>query len=846
MDIDYNFEIKNRYFENSIKYKIPHAKALDLRLNINKGYGRLANKTENYMDNLNNINLQVFNIENINDDNFTTFNNFLDDVINLYNEKTSNIIYPYDNKVGGGMGGHAGAIEMIIFSYKTGDQSKYEPYLGKKFTQTKYIKNESNTEDKINIDIELFIYFFFLKINLLEIINLNIFSNLKNLIDILTISYLPYIKEKKQYDILINKNKNDENYFTLGNIKKTNPSHNILDYKLGCYTINISEKKINTLVSKRTMTSQELPTTMTSTSQSQALQSSLSMSSQSSEQKNKYLSDMKNLEEQLNRLPAQDGGVKGLSLITLTIYKKTIAKYFNDFTSTSSHYGFRCEGVDDLFNVIYNENLFLLMGDDFNLNYNSWNNKYLNSNNINIHVPESKTNNSTYNYDIQNYKYIEKKIKKLKLKEAYNFFFNPDKGIVSGDGNYKHAEEMTEELQKSSYLLLNKNKIFTKLSYLNNELYTNFNKLKLEIQLKIKENNNNVSIYLKFLCLMNHFTFVNYFDYDNSVIRKIIKAKTSLFNKAPNYFIPPLSQFDIFYGNYTDVQKNELHNNLYNLINRLIINQLRNILEGNEVLCCAFVGASIVTNKETQNVRLIDFGHPIFFNAANLQYLLKGKINNNNYNNTNLRTEVVKPDDGGEEDIKYRQIFSIFMNFAYGALSYYFMITMYFGIENLRLYTPNLLNVIEYLYFATYYTQNLTSGFPLITENTDGLVNNFKLNIETYMSNDDLIKKLLELNTTAENTPTNTAQSNTQNTSISEVSEVSEVLENIILPSKFEEELLLSKKKKEKKKEKNKYKLDLSESRCDLVKYLYILRLYNIFKNNNMSIPIEIKINRYQ
>jgi hypothetical protein len=215
-----------------------------------------------------------------------------------------------------------------------------------------------------------------------------------------------------------------------------------------------------------------------------------------------------------------------------------------------------------------------------------------------------------------------------------------------------------------SCILLQKNTIFHKLG----EIYQQFYKKFIDLKHILGYNTFNLEL-LQYLCVMSHFTFINYFDHDNTVIRNIVMSKSSLFNKAPNYFIPPLIQYDLFYGKYTGTEKHKLQNNLNTFVELMVLEQFEQIKQGKIQLCCAFVGASVVTNVNTQEVRLIDFGHPIFFNAANLQYLVSSN------------KDVGKPQ-YKEEDAKYRQLFSIFMNFAYGALSYYFMLTMYLGLFN--------------------------------------------------------------------------------------------------------------------------------------------------------------------
>lgn len=890
MDKDHILNIKNKYLANSKKYYIP-----ETSISIPKEYisklKNLASRIKENIDNLNKIKLQTFNIENIGEfynDFETIFNetktNYTEDISKLLEQKNTK------QQKAGGIGGHAGAIgifDFITTNSKNGsNKSNNIKWLGKKFTQKKINIHEQiyvykvNKEDQLaqnnelSIDIELFIYFFFLTLNnnnnnnkkhnttqtiINTSANSDIFNILNNLLPVLTIDLLPTNNNKPC--IYVNKNSNDELYYTLGNLKPNHSSENpqnILDYKLGCYTVNPSEKNINTLISCKDFTCK----------------------GNSSLDKLKVLNNelkefMKQIMDTKKNIPLQTGG--GVSVnIDLLSY---LAKYFTDFTSTSSHYGFRCEGVDDLFNNIYDEYLFLLIGKDYSFKLNTWNKVLVSGTNINVpnkniitndisvnkietltkkqtnktntkaNKTNTKTNKTPKQYDITNYDLIKKITTESSTTSGDDtnkiILFNPDVGLINKDvnGNYNKLDEETKKFKKSSYILLNKNKVFNDMNTIFTNFYNTFEKIKSKLynNQNVNGNQNDNLDLLQYICVMNHFTFINYFDHDNSVLRKIVMGKSSLFNKAPNYFLPPLIQYKLFYGNYNDDEKKKLQKNLDNFITLICLNQFDAILKGDTVIICSFVGSSVVTNVETQEVRLIDFGHPIFFNAANLQYLVVSNVSNNN-----TRYPKTK-----EEDEKYRQLFSIFMNFAYGALSYYFMLTIYLesitnpNINN-KVETANsnidnniLKKVIKLLYFALYYTQSLSYGFPLI--NKENVSTNIDLIIKTFMTNEELISNVSKINEI-----TNAfILSNTYNAE--DNSDNSEKYNNFmpILPSQLEEELLLLETSFEEQSKLSRSKTDMSKSRCDIVKYMYILRLLSLIKSNNLNPNINIDINKY-
>jgi hypothetical protein len=70
-------------------------------------------------------------------------------------------------------------------------------------------------------------------------------------------------------------------------------------------------------------------------------------------------------------------------------------------------------------------------------------------------------------------------------------------------------------------------------------------------------------------------------------------------------------------------------------------------------------------------------------------------------------------------------------------------------------------------------------------------------------------------------------------------------LDKSILPSLLEEELLLAETSFEEQSKLSRNTTDMSKDRCDLVKYLYILRLLSIMKANKFEVPFDIQIEKY-
>jgi hypothetical protein len=738
MNIDINFNIKNLYLKNSKKYYLPKLNIQDVYKKSNNLYNLYAG-INHYLKKQDKIKLNIFN-NNDNKD-FENLNSYIISTYELYNNLKNDAIQQEQlEQLGGGIGGHAGDIIFIKGKiYKRLDERKL------------YKLNKNNNIIKTHICIEAFIYLFFLKILYEKMINNANKNKYDNIINIAkycsTINKLNLenYRDRSLYNLLKQDNyiikQNNIFYFNIGNLKKKS-ENNILDYKLGCYTVNRAETNINSFINNNSADA------------------------------------------------VQTGGYNAATHVGL---------HFNDSITTSSYFGFRCEGVDNLFNTIFKKWLFLSINNNITLYLNSWNIKIDKENDIDVYLDDDMgTDDERIN--ISKSKYYTKK-----NKSVGTYKLNPDKGIFLDNGNEKLNDAKFKKFKKHSSILLNKNKILSKLL----ELLSTFTDKLVSFTNHLRADDNkkdNILLKLKYYCLIHHYTYINYFDYDNKVLSNMIYGKTSLFNKAPNYFIPPLILFDTFYSKYTLDNKKQLQSNLDTLIEHLILNQYDAICNNSPSLCCAFVGSSLITNVDTQEIKLIDFGHPIFFNSTQLHTIDKdiftnSKLSSDTYNNIN-------------------EIYSIFMNFAHGALSYYFMLTMYLGIFDDNDNTKKIINrVIKYLYKTTYYTQSLEYGFPLID-------NSANININTYMTNDIYITSLNNLKF-AEFKST--------------VAPNDDILKTYILPSLLEEKLMTTNTILY---DKIKHRM---EDRCDRTKFSYIYRLLQILSNQqNNAINLIIKINKFK
>lgn len=743
--------INELFFKNSSKYEIPNKK--DILKHLINTLNKINIKP---IKNLNNIYLNIFNIENLSISNYIDFKYVLYDVIKEYNA----LIMPTSTLFnGGGIGGHEGAIfydHETQKLYKKLDPKKYYMYDGR-----------SNSNPVVNIDIELFIYLFFLTTYQIKcgdppVINMgenSMFSVLNALFNILTINLI----DGNINDIKIEKaeEKLPSIYYQIGNIKQAGHTNaNIIDYKLGCYTVYISDKNINHIVSSNAF--------------------------------NIYRENKISLSK-IDKL-------------------KLIAKYYNDFNSTSGYYGFRCEGVDKLFNKIYNKYLKSIINDKYidSLNY------YADPNSIN--ATETETEPETeHDSDSGGYLNVVPDPSlvvaepKLNIKVTINektYTYDPDnfelKAIANQLVNVYNSFKI--------YNLLDKQKIFPELCTLLSEFHKKLNMIYDNLNIT------NNMLRLMFISIIHHYEYINYFDYDNKVLYKTIKQKRKLNNKAPNYYIPPLLLFNELFSNINDSNKPDLNTNLDLFIECSVLNQFNAIFNNEEKLCCAFVGSSVITNTEDYNVRLIDFGHPILFNSANLTYLIKTVSSRTS---TNTNTNPIHQPKLLAEDTKYKELFAIFMNFAYGALSYYFMLKIIINTSDYFNESQNksfLLRVINVLYYAIYYTQGLFRGFPLITNNNS---NNLTMTITTYTSHSIIKNKLKSLHNLNFNDYTlqilkpNTAQNN------------------------LETKLFTSTDLKD---EYNKY------VRCDLVKLLYVCKLIQLMQSKSVTdtgLALQLHLHNY-
>lgn len=307
--------------------------------------------------------------------------------------------------------------------------------------------------------------------------------------------------------------------------------------------------------------------------------------------------------------------------------------YLVDTNSTSNQYGFRCEGIDTPSNNTQVINK--LLRENFYRYSNLTNQKTQKSRN---------TNSRNTNKNIQRINSNKNNLNEIKLKNHDYWKIN--------HSNYK-------------------NKFFSILGNIIKNL-TEINKSKTDIE------------YNKLKILLHHYLFLNLYNLNNDVLfnfvnpnisdilrvilKKKIKDAKNNKNKFPLYFLNPFIIFEKIGEKMNENQKADFKKKLNEFIKILFVNQYEAYKNKETKYVIAFIGSSILLEDNDFNITLIDFGHPVIINTAYL------------HNNTYEYFRILK---------------SIFINFIYGGLSFYFMLYIYlfndFNDEKFK-------TVVKYLY----------------------------------------------------------------------------------------------------------------------------------------------------